>query len=1700
MSENVHSLPPDIKGKAHGKLGIEIGNIIWIDNGITPQSIHFRVKFWGEKGPGVILRSKSTRNDLASNEIEYTVRCTQPIFINYLMDMGSLTIDVTDNQWRLLGAIKINIKLYLKRDSSASKGNLASNFGFSNIDAQGIFPILTSSDPPKKLGEVELFIYSDFGNPIGNVSKIIQADVPRPNYVEKYSENAKVYDNRVPNSFLSEDAKGYDNRVANSLLPDGSPGDYNLHKIVSFKEEKEAQETYKPDKQVKSNKIEFEYSELPKEDLRTDINMSIEWENLRLKGEKLRKKLEASSKPEIPAYATENIPLAKDPDSPLPTISELQALTFPYDPTELPRKPIPDKSISELNSITHLKLEISSLTLYSSRKDTNPYLDCTIPLPSSEGNRIDSFKISHKGNFEDIYQFNHESLHNILISDGVFSRLASNTIKIKVCNNEKGKVIEIGKSEVIWEKILLSQGFVYETDLEINQEEVRAKKSIQKNIGKLSVCLRLINDKQPPVNDLKVESKPENIKSYLLYLYIDHANKLQIPNLNLFLTYKTFPDQERITTEVIWDYKNLYSIGHKMQTVVTGTESISEKLSGTSLIIELWNKITVSQEELIGIVKLPLQLFSSYISSGESLANSVYPIIAFDEYRPISNVQTGEDIGYIKLCLAMGSSTQVNRLRQTHEVVIKPNTLGSSLHPDSNELQEKSLQVSENKNISDNEEALSHSIDSIGDIAMLLNQRTKKADNEEYKASQNFAAPLKTLDEPNTQEKIPEIETKPDNEFIPIKKTPLESLTPDKSIEDIILDIKSVLKSESIDLEEELKIADRFNYGYMHKESLSYFLQELRLGLQPKEVEKFIDHILSTKGSSTIRRVLFNDILATLGLIAPLYTKHTFTVTIAQIFSCNLMTRLRDSHVYLKYQFPTESNYIETDLLEPAVSIQINLKSVHSCTFPKTSSLEQCFSENIEGICVLLCRHGAMGEEKVIGKGLLPIEEVVELESTNKLNRVVCLYGDLNEDLQIFRSDLIGKVRISIEYTSNFSYQPINASSELLFEKQTQIDRKIPKKNLIAILLESYTELNRGIKYMKSIGIDINAHNHLDFHVSLFNEDKDLSIEYPEVLISTNTVKDKDTISVLKYLNVNISAKVLEYLNHNSGLLSLYFDKVLLGTCKVPLMQLLLHSNVKGEYPILNEFGQFMGIVSLTLSFSLEEFAQVKPKPLDHNPGPSIKCCICIESALNLKTEIDGESPNVYVRYTWLDGLVYNTPSVLRSTCPAWNYTNEVLMPNDEKILEKPLVFLVLHKSNRGDVAIGEAVVDLSMISSVKSIDGWYHILSNNHQVGQLKIKISCDDNFHTKFNGKVKSEVFYRLPSPQVIEKATFVTQKVENKFEERLKLYGETLENDEDNDILAKHYDNMKAIENLSKNLEMKLNGTIKPSSPLRKNSLFKRFVPINICSETSPVRNSYPLRQTRETSPLKGSGIEIPSYNSFPLRKSRENSPPKDHHYTGYDSFPLRKSRESSPPKDYNYTGYDSFPLRKSRETSPPRDYTYAGYQKPSQEFRMPDVIKYNYDYKEEFPTFERNPEEEDEWNQDRIADVLKTIEEASKFGEVEETTDNYDIKPYNQRAVPAEYHENFYRMPNPVEINRSYEPISKITNNYIQDLPGIEDIKNPTYINSYSEPEKAQDQEKFNRKRTSPKITRSALPKSLLSDPEISRIAAIMKGSK
>lgn len=121
--ELLPSLPPELKGKIQGQLQVEIGNIDWVE--ADPNKLMFRISFWGERSPGIILRSFSSPRESVAHLATYTIRCSRQIFLNYLRDMSNLVFDVLDTEWRPFGNVSINLLQYLDRD----------------LHIEGLFPI-----------------------------------------------------------------------------------------------------------------------------------------------------------------------------------------------------------------------------------------------------------------------------------------------------------------------------------------------------------------------------------------------------------------------------------------------------------------------------------------------------------------------------------------------------------------------------------------------------------------------------------------------------------------------------------------------------------------------------------------------------------------------------------------------------------------------------------------------------------------------------------------------------------------------------------------------------------------------------------------------------------------------------------------------------------------------------------------------------------------------------------------------------------------------------------------------------------------------------------------------------------------------------------------------------------------------------------------------------------------------------------------------------------------------------------------------------------------------------------------------------------------------------------------------------------------------------------------------------------------------
>lgn len=86
---------------------------------------------------------------------------------------------------------------------------------------------------------------------------------------------------------------------------------------------------------------------------------------------------------------------------------------------------------------------------------------------------------------------------------------------------------------------------------------------------------------------------------------------------------------------------------------VTVTESILERVERHVMVLEVWDR--GSSDLLLGIVRLNLGAFASVLRS-EFLTESVYPFIGVDEHRVISSLGAGKDVGFLRVCMAIGTA------------------------------------------------------------------------------------------------------------------------------------------------------------------------------------------------------------------------------------------------------------------------------------------------------------------------------------------------------------------------------------------------------------------------------------------------------------------------------------------------------------------------------------------------------------------------------------------------------------------------------------------------------------------------------------------------------------------------------------------------------------------------------------------------------------------------------------------------------------------------------------------------------------------------------------------------------------------------------------------------------------------------------------------------------------------------------------
>lgn len=120
-SDNLlYVLPPDFEKRdphVYGYFYITIGKLLWIRNGAKPDNTKLRVKFWGDRGQGQLMRPTNSSRELGNipTSIKFEIRCPIQHFHKYLQDSTKIKIFVLDpRNDKPIGVVTVNVLFYLK--------------------------------------------------------------------------------------------------------------------------------------------------------------------------------------------------------------------------------------------------------------------------------------------------------------------------------------------------------------------------------------------------------------------------------------------------------------------------------------------------------------------------------------------------------------------------------------------------------------------------------------------------------------------------------------------------------------------------------------------------------------------------------------------------------------------------------------------------------------------------------------------------------------------------------------------------------------------------------------------------------------------------------------------------------------------------------------------------------------------------------------------------------------------------------------------------------------------------------------------------------------------------------------------------------------------------------------------------------------------------------------------------------------------------------------------------------------------------------------------------------------------------------------------------------------------------------------------------------------------------------------------------
>ena len=154
------------------------------------------------------------------------------------------------------------------------------------------------------------------------------------------------------------------------------------------------------------------------------------------------------------------------------------------------------------------------------------------------------------------------------------------------------------------------------------------------------------------------------------------SNQVNIPKRNLFVQFKAFPNLEKLKTNTIWQKDDNARFNYRAQFPVLMSPDTLDKMETFTLVLELWDQVSPSVQEFLGLVKVPLAPICYSMKTTDDEVYSLnfmadqfclYPMTVCDGYLPVYSPQLGQDVAHLKVSLHMGSPVQVTRLIQREE-------------------------------------------------------------------------------------------------------------------------------------------------------------------------------------------------------------------------------------------------------------------------------------------------------------------------------------------------------------------------------------------------------------------------------------------------------------------------------------------------------------------------------------------------------------------------------------------------------------------------------------------------------------------------------------------------------------------------------------------------------------------------------------------------------------------------------------------------------------------------------------------------------------------------------------------------------------------------------------------------------------------------------------------------------------------------